>query len=485
MNEQGMKAEDRAGDSQAGDSTGGGAYRYSFDILQIGVVRAMARSRYVPLVFQTFMVMVLAYAIYASFVAVDDRGNNLGLLMFWSVFWPSMIMISLVTVGKMWCGICPLGAISAAAQRFGLNRPFPRKLGSGVVALVLWIGVVWLLREVFDVSGRGFWTAWFFLGFVAIAVLVGLVFRGRSFCRYVCPIGIISGLWAMLSFVELRPTKEKCEECRTYECVTGSGKVRGCPMDLHPGRLQSNRDCVYCLNCIKTCPHESPQIRLRMPGRELVQGAQRLAIDAGFLLWVPVVLALKENMEHYYTPAFLVSLTNWFQDLLGTGSRQGIWFAVVVVFNGVLLLAAYLVATKIASRVLSWDFRRSFATFGYMFAPIVLVTIGGHALHYFLDTIWGQMVTAILAPLGIYAYHEPALLSPGGVRFVGDEFLMPVLYALGFAWAVALPYPIAAFREGDQRKVLRAATPFAVIALLIAGFFLWSHMHFSGGMWRW
>ncbi len=463
----------------------GAPHRYSFDVLALRPVRAFARSRYVPLVFQAFMVIVFAYAIYACFVAAEDSANNFGLLMFWSVFWPSMIMISLVTVGKMWCGICPLGAISAAAQRFGLNRPFPRKLRTGAIALALWIIVVWLVREIFDVAGHGDRTAWFFIGFVTVAVLVGWLFRDRAFCRYVCPIGIISGLWAMLSFVELRPDREKCDACRSYECVRGNGEVRGCPMDLHPGRLDSNRDCTYCLNCVKACPHDSPQIRLRLPGRELVQGARRLAIDAGFLLWVPVVLALKENMEHYYTPPFLVSLTTWFQDLLGTANRQGVWFAVVVAFNGALLLAAYLVATRIAARVLAWDFGRTFATFSYIFAPVVLVTIGGHALHYFFDTIWGQMVNVVSAPLGIYSYTEPALLGPTGVALVGEDFARPALYALGFASMIALPYPIAAFREHDQRKVLRAATPFAIIALLIAGYFLWSHSHFTGGTWRW
>jgi len=464
---------------------GGVPQTYSFDILKLGWVKAFARSRYVPLVFQTFMVMLFAYAIYACFVAVDDRASNFGIIMFWAVFWPSMIMISLVIVGRMWCGICPLGAISAAVQRFGLNKPFPRKLGGGIIALSLWIVIVWLVREILHISSHGHPTAWFFIGFVVVAVLVGWLFRNRSFCQHVCPIGIISGLWAMLSFVELRPKKEKCDVCRTYECVRGNGKVRGCPVGLHPGRLDSNRDCIYCLNCVKTCPYDSPQIRLRKPGAELVRGARRLAIDAGFLLWVPVVLCLKENMEHYFTPPFLVSVITWVQNILGTPNREGVWFAVVVVFNGVLLLGAYLVATRIATRVLAWDFKTTFATFSYMFAPVVLVTIGGHSLHYFFDTIWGQMVNLVAAPLGIYQYMEPPMLSPAGVSFVGEDFMRPMLYAVGFFWMIALPYAIARFRESNQRKALRAAIPFMIIALLIAGNFLWTHVQLSGGVWRW
>ena len=58
------------------------------------------------------MVMVFVYAIYAAFAGMNDRGNNFGILLFWSVFWPSAIMISAVTVGKVWCAVCPLGAIT-------------------------------------------------------------------------------------------------------------------------------------------------------------------------------------------------------------------------------------------------------------------------------------------------------------------------------------------------------------------------------------
>ncbi len=458
---------------------------YSFNILKLGVARSFTKNRYVPLIFQVFMLLVFAYAIYASFVGFNDRGNNFGLLMFWSVFWPSFIMISLVTFGKIWCAACPLGAVSAAAQRFGLNRIFPKKLRGGIIALVLWIGVVWLIREIFDITSYGALTAWFFLGFVVAALIVGFVFRDRAWCQHVCPIGIISGLWSMLSFMELRPTKEKCDTCRSYECVRGSGSTRGCPMGLHPGRLNSNRDCTYCLNCIKTCPHDSPQIRLRLPGAELVKGTRRLMVDAGFLLWVPVVLALKENMEHYNTPPFLISATTGLQDILGTGNRFGVWFFLVVLFNGLLLLGAYLLATRFASRVLSWDFKKTFATFSYMFVPIVLVTIGGHSLRYFFEAIWGQMLSVTSAAFGIYQYREPTATGPQAIAFLGDDFIAPLLYATGFLGTMALPYIIAYHRERDHRKAFRAALPFFIIAAAIASYFLLSHQIYSGGTWRW
>jgi len=60
-----------------------------------------------------------------------------------------------------------------------------------------------------------------------------------------------------------------------------------------------------------------------------------------------------------------------------------------------------------------------------------------------------------------------------------------VLYAIGFAWMIALPYRIAAAGGDGQRIALRAAVPYVIIAVLIAGFFLWPHMALTGGLWRW
>ena len=120
-----------------------------------------------------------------------------------------------------------------------------------------------------------------------------------------------------------------------------------------------------------------------------------------------------------------------------------------------------------------------------MFVPIVLVTIGGHSLHYFFANIWGSMLSVIAATLGIYVYLEPAAFSQAGLMLIGAEFGTPVLYALGFFAPIALPYPIAANRTRDHKKALKAALPFSLIAALLAFYFLWTHVSLTGGAWRW
>jgi hypothetical protein len=361
----------------------------------------------------------------------------------------------------------------------------PPKLRTGIAALMLWVFIVWTVREVLHVSDIGVLTGWFWVGFILLAVAVGLLFKDRAWCKSFCPIGIVLGLWSMLSFLELRPKREKCAACCTYECLKGDGVTRGCPMGLNPGRLESNRDCTLCMNCVKTCTHGSPQLRLRLPGKELTRVARPLLIDAGYALWVPVVLAIKENMEHYYTPNFLRSATTAIQNLTGSANRQGIWFIVVTLFGGALFVGVFAAAAYLASRILGWKYRTTFAAFSYMFVPIVLVTIGGHSLHYFFANIWGPMLSVIAATLGIYVYLEPAAFSQAGLLLIGAEFGTPVLYALGFFTPIALPYAIAAYRTRDHKRALWSALPFSLIAAALAFYFLWTHVSLTGGVWRW
>ena len=40
-------------------------------------------------------------------------------------------------------------------------------------------------------------------------------------------------------------------------------------MFQHVMFVESNRDCVLCLNCVRLCPNGSPQLNVRVPAREL------------------------------------------------------------------------------------------------------------------------------------------------------------------------------------------------------------------------
>lgn len=80
--------------------------------------------------------------------------------------------------------------------------------------------------------------------FVVLAVvLVFSVFSYRFFCRFICPLGALYGLFNKISFVGVTYNKNTCIDCG--KCVTH------CKMDIkHVG----DRECINCGACIPVCP---------------------------------------------------------------------------------------------------------------------------------------------------------------------------------------------------------------------------------------
>jgi len=108
------------------------------------------------------------------------------------------------------------------------------------------------------------------------AMIFSAIFERRFWCRYLCPIGGMNGLFAKLSMIELRAQQGTCSaECTTYQCYKGGPQkgegleTGGCPLYSHPAQLEDNRDCVLCMTCLKACPHRSVVLNLRPPGIEL------------------------------------------------------------------------------------------------------------------------------------------------------------------------------------------------------------------------
>ncbi len=78
---------------------------------------------------------------------------------------------------------------------------------------------------------------------VLVALMVLCVFVYRAFCRFICPLGAIYGLFAKVAIVGVKVEAAKCVDC---------GKCLGCcPMDI---RQVGDRECISCGKCIPHCP---------------------------------------------------------------------------------------------------------------------------------------------------------------------------------------------------------------------------------------
>ena len=96
---------------------------------------------------------------------------------------------------------------------------------------------------------------WKFL--LMISILIGCVFIFRLFCRFLCPLGALYGLFNKMSFFGVKVVQSKCTDCGL--CVSH------CKVDIkHAG----DQECISCGSCVDVCPTKAiiwkgPKIRLK------------------------------------------------------------------------------------------------------------------------------------------------------------------------------------------------------------------------------
>jgi hypothetical protein len=110
----------------------------------------------------------------------------------------------------------------------------------------------------------------FLLGLLAVALVTGLVFKDRAFCRGFCPVGQLLATYGRGGMLAIRAgSAENCGACtgkdRLLACNRNRLDARSCPSLLNPPKLNSNRDCLVCGQCIKSCQPDNMRLLLRRP----------------------------------------------------------------------------------------------------------------------------------------------------------------------------------------------------------------------------
>lgn len=81
---------------------------------------------------------------------------------------------------------------------------------------------------------------------ITLLVLVSSLFIYRPFCKYLCPLGAIYGLFNSFSFYQMEIDKSTCIDCKICE--------KNCPMNVPVLEKINHPECVRCMTCKDSCP---------------------------------------------------------------------------------------------------------------------------------------------------------------------------------------------------------------------------------------
>lgn len=100
---------------------------------------------------------------------------------------------------------------------------------------------------------------WKFL--VMVSVVVGCIFAFRMFCRFLCPLGALYGLFNKISVFGVKVEANKCINCD--KCI------KHCKMDVHK---VGDQECISCGECMDVCPTNAIVWKGILPKKEETAG---------------------------------------------------------------------------------------------------------------------------------------------------------------------------------------------------------------------
>ena len=247
----------------------------------------------------------------AAQAGVFDSLARFSEAIFWGVWWPAVLLATLV-FGQFWCGVlCPDGMLTEFSSRHGRGAKIPRWLrwpGWPMFGFALLI-----CYEQLTDAYRSPLATLALLGGCSVAAIVcgALVGRGkRVWCRYLCPLANVFALLSRCAVLHFRIDHPAWDSAPRRQSAAVD-----CPLLLDVRRLRSNEKCNMCARCSGHC--DAVALALRGPGSEIVAlgAGQGEARRWEALVIALVLVGLSFGAQHWrgspWHAAISVALPGW------------------------------------------------------------------------------------------------------------------------------------------------------------------------------
>jgi cytochrome c oxidase assembly factor CtaG len=453
-----------------------------FDLLRLPLLGRFLKWRHARLCLQVPLLLLAAVMIYDGLRGPQVGAMNLAGVLPW-IQWRGLLILGLLAAGNVFCMGCPFLLPRTLARRFlPAGRSWPRRLRSKWLAILLIVAFLWAY-EALALWDRPGWTACLALGYFAAAFVIDGLFRGASFCKYLCPIGQFNFVQSLASPLEVKARDPAvCASCRTKDCIRGRDGIPGCELNLFLPRKSSNMDCTFCLDCVHACPHDNVGILAEMPGKALWHDRLRSGIgrfsnrpDLAALI-VVLTFGAFVNAAGMITP--VLEWRDQVQVLLG---QQTPLVAISLFYTcGLIVLPVSLVGASAALCCLFGRLKvstRAVATrFSYALAPIGFGMWLAHYSFHFLSSM-GTAASAFqrfAGDLGWTFFGQPTWMccccQPGAYWLPRLEIMF---LDLGLLVSLYAGYRIAHSQSELSNRALRMLAPWAILMVLL----------FAAGVW--
>ena len=201
-----------------------------------------------------------------------------------SLYVAGILVVTGTFLGRFVCGfLCPFGLV----QDLLFKIPFVKKIRTlpgekflrWLRYLILLVFVILLPVFVMDITGLG--QPWFCkyicpagtleggipqtllnqnlrgaIGFlfkwkvsILVVTVISSIIIYRPFCRYICPLGAIYGLFNKISFYRYKVDPDKCTKCGACQKI--------CKLNIKVYENPNSLDCIRCGECKAGCPKKA------------------------------------------------------------------------------------------------------------------------------------------------------------------------------------------------------------------------------------
>ncbi len=456
-----------------------------FDLLRVPLVGALLRRPATRLLVRLLLLALAVAMVLHGWFGSQLAPKNLSTLLTW-VHYRGLLVLAVLVAGNVFCYSCPMVLVRDVLRRFvhpALH--WPRRLRNKWTAVALFAGVLFCY-ELFDLWGDPWLTAWLIAGYFIVAAVVDVLFRGATFCKYLCPVGQFNFLASTVSPLEVAVRDSSvCATCRTKDCIVGTAASsptrppqRGCELVLFQPRKVGNLDCTFCLDCVYACPHDNVGILARLPAEELVDPRHRAGIgrvaQRPDLVFLATVFTFGALLNAFAMVSPVQAVEQWLAGLLGTSHEApvlGAIFFVALVVEPLLLLGG---AAWAARRLTGGRERllRLAMRYAYTLVPLGFGMWLSHYLFHFMTgaltvvpVLQSLLQRAGLAVLGAPDWTLAGLRAQALLPLEVGFLLLALGVSLALAWRLAAA-------DAPARPV-RAFLPWATLQVLLAAAAVW------------